>query len=530
MIRLLDILFGLFLHGPKDRVLHRAFWLPTGLLSAAFIFGFGISYILAFLGWKFLGAPPPPLSLGLACASVLVTLSIAGATVTAIREKVGFYFLYAAMLLYRGAVAGAQLIIRLRIIAAPLGWLSIAVGIILIVDRYSTRIEQQHLNDQYSVLQANIRFFVERHPIAEPSRFEADNLRTTYRSLHKSPASGSLRENNCSTLLLNSILSGFSLPVVTDDQQVPNNLQSLDKSLENLLSREDGAESCDGDQQDFAYHKLWLARINLVRSQQGIVLDRVIKAHSLVLDASRILKVKDFASAAAENSLGNIYAHYASNSRNIAAGYSWPDLALPPTPGGSSVISLCPILNQALEHLDRGRLLANRFDAKFAETRYVNNLSDLKRRLLLFLQTDGEVWYRGGADPLAGLRNPFKEEVANLRRHPFDWLRGEKRRLFKQTVGSGIPEGFITFAQLDCMEREIAQQRSPGPDPADNFSGLEAIRTAIMMGFRDRDLFEHPRQMGLCYLVQSSPDRADFLKLVSDFLQIDPSSLSSDCT
>ncbi len=286
------------------------------------------------------------------------------------------------------------------------------------------------------------------------------------------------------------------------------------------------------------YIDAWSAKLHLMLSQEGRVLDHTRRAHELFLKAEAELKAIKEPVGVVENGLGNVYAQYLSNYSVLSRDFDWPDIEKPPRPfvnpsGGHP--SFVAILNQALSHLAEGKRLESQKDADYARDRYENNLDDISVRLMI-LRHETYISVGQNGDPLAGAAAAMGDRIDAIRSEPIALIKKAKADLSRRLTGSDVAAVPVTIAQLGSLELDLESDsevaKSVGAshsDSAESLTPVEAIQIALFMGFRDRGFFEHPYYMGMCPVVLSSDFGSRYAEIVREFLSIDSERLKKDC-
>lgn len=522
-------------HSTRPPILSRAYIVLCIFLSALFLVLFGPAPLIAVILNKMFGGEQPVLTLGVIAGISLLALWL-GYLKGSVRELGGLLVLRIVKFWLNQTTRLAELVIKWRILTVPLGWITVSAFIFLLILGVKLEIQRKSAAKEYADLSARARHFVENRAVAERSRVYADELRHTFCQLKRSTASKLIAEDPCTTDFLRMLLLSFTADIDCSRSLLSDGQPNVSERIEKLAEVTDTEATCAGNKIDNAYRRIWLARINLYLSQQGLILPRVIKAHQLLTSATMLLKDAGTASSSAENALGVVYSAYVLNYDAIVAQYTWPEINAPPIPKppAGQVASFVSTLNAAIRHLDEALVLSERnaqpSDRGLGVRRHKNNIYDLNFQLLRMRESP-HVAIRGRRDPLLGvLPTSYFTQLRQLRRNPVPWIKRNRQELLSELIGSALPEGYITAAQLGCLEMELQGSAAPAPRHKDDLSSLEAMRIAMFLGFNEPNFFLNQDEMGMCPLVSSPVEGPEYLHLIETYVKIPPEMVKSGCS
>ena len=532
------MLVRLFAFGSRDRILNAVF-VALCLLGLALLFAFlGPSTLAAFIRYR-LDPTFDVKSIAAPTAAAIVIISGAAylGKHQSVRATTALAVLVTLRSVFNGLTASGIWVARHRTITTPMAIVSLLVAASLGSLAISHEITNASIRTEGDAYVGELYRFVERRPISSLSVPYADALHLQYVRLAKQPLLGLQGIKGCKAQLARSIDSVFSI-ASPNTADLRDAAEAVIQPLDQGVTFEQDVH-CEGDDLSRSYYRLWLARLLLVRSQQGQQLDRVIHAHALLIKAQPGFSTAG--SAAAENSLSNVYVFYLLNFETLSRSFWWDSLASTPQPGAPPRIKVpfFDVINEAQKHMALAQQLESKKDSSFADTRLKINLGELMRLLLRRRDKPYVALTADGFDPLAAVNPPLLYELHDLRSNPLQWLAHEKSALRDRLIGQQVPEGFVTLAQLGCLEMELATPKdssgpagAAGPQRQKSLSPptpLEAMKTAIYMGFRDPEFFLNQSYRGMCPLIASS-DGPEYVSLVTTHLKIDERAIRSSCT
>jgi hypothetical protein len=525
------LLDRLFAFGTRERILNVAFMGILVIFFIALLVYAGPSALSSILRMHFDPTFDAKAIAGSAVKIiVLVSVALAVAKLKPAREALGLFALIVLRLTLQALTSAAVWVLKHRVLTTPIAILSLLVAASFGSVAVAHEKSNAALRAEGAAYISELRRFVERRPISNLSTPYAESLHALHVRFSQQPLLSIERFEGCDHQLARSIDTVFlNSPAGTSGAREAT--ETIVRSIESGATKEQDLD-CNGNPLSRAYYRLWLARLFLTRSQQGLLLSRVIRAHTLLNNAALGFPA---GSAAVENSLGNVYSFYLVNFDALVSNYAWDSVTIVPQPGKPlGRVHFFELINEAQRHMVRAKELESANDSSFATVRMENNTGELKRLLLQrrtkpYMATDAD-----GNDPLAAIDEPLFSELHELRARPLDWLAKEKKRLRDSLIGQQVPEGFVTLAQLGCLEMDIVASNERMAQPATHVpvltspTPLEAMKVAIYMGFRDPDFFLNQHFRGMCPLLQS-PDGPDYVRLVTTHLGIEESIIRSTC-
>ena len=444
--------------GRLKEIESRAFWSLLVVLGAAASYCIGLPTLLLFTVAKLSHQETRTPSLALfdyALATVVVALIIAGILDSGIKRRLGRLVLatLSKALSFLGGMA--DWIIRKRLWTGALGWMALAVSVLSSIYLADLNVRAQENRERrnrhvevYNTAVRDLIRFVESEPFGATTQAAAATLIGRFENSRE--MSGA--KDECDALLAQSICKVYSAcagSASLNDQTLHANVASLLKDNDQRMSEEQ-AVSCKGKRLSAVFLDAWLARLQLISSNQGTVLSTVVEAHKNLLRARRQLNKLKRQSPIIENALGNVYVYYLSRYVDLYGEYSWDSALNPPLhQRGEMRVARSELINQATRAMERARSLEP--NTSYAASRYANNINDLKLRLVpLIILSSNERFNAIETSSIAS--GEIRTAIKGIRANPITWITEAKRSLLRDLQDKPLPEGFITYAQLASLE------------------------------------------------------------------------------